>query len=73
MQKRHIPIIRKVYWQRRDIMLQALERYFPEGCSWTKLQGSLFLWASPPEGLDTAELLPEAVILKVAYVPGLKI
>jgi len=47
MQKRHIPIIRKVYWQRRDIMLQALERYFPEGCSWTKLQGSLFFMGEP--------------------------
>lgn len=66
----HVRLIRQVYSERRDVMLAALERYFPEGCSWTHPEGGLFLWARVPEWIDTVELLEEAVKFKVAYVPG---
>ena len=66
----HIRTIRRTYGERRDVMLAALARYFPEGCSWTRPEGGLFLWARVPEWIDTAELLQEAVKFKVAYVPG---
>ena len=66
----HVRVIRRVYGERRDVMLAALERYFPEGCSWTHPEGGLFLWARVPEWIDTAELLTEAVQARVAYVPG---
>ncbi|OQA39760.1 MAG: 2-aminoadipate transaminase [Chloroflexi bacterium ADurb.Bin325] len=66
----HIRAIRKVYGERRDVMLAALERYFPEGCSWTRPQGGLFLWARVPEWIDTGDLMAEAVQAQVAYVPG---
>ena len=63
-------MIRKVYRERRDVMLDALKRYFPTECSWTRPEGGLFLWARVPEWIDTGELLHEAVTAKVAYVPG---
>lgn len=66
----HIRRIRQVYGERRNVMLAALERYFPEGCSWTHPEGGLFLWARVPEWIDTGELMQEAVKAKVAYVPG---
>lgn len=68
--ERHVREIRRVYRERRNVMLEALERYFPEGCSWTHPAGGLFLWARVPEWIDTAELLQEAIAYKVAYVPG---
>ncbi len=66
----HVRKIRRVYGERRNVMLQALERYFPEGCSWTRPDGGLFLWARVPEDVDVAEALPRAIEHKVAYVPG---
>jgi 2-aminoadipate transaminase len=54
-------------------MLKALEQAFPDpsvGVRWTHPQGGLFLWASLPDWMDTAELLNEAVKEKVAFVPG---
>jgi 2-aminoadipate transaminase len=66
----HIYLIRHMYRQRRDVMLQSLERYFPEESGWTRPQGGLFLWVRGPEWLDTTNLLVEAVKHKVAYVPG---
>jgi 2-aminoadipate transaminase len=66
----HVRTIRRVYRERRDVMVAALERHFPEGCSWTHPEGGLFLWARVPEWIDTAEMVEEAVQAKVAYVPG---
>jgi 2-aminoadipate transaminase len=66
----HIREIRDVYRERRQVMLNAMERYFPEGCSWTHPQGGLFLLVRVPEWIDTTDLLKRAVEHKVAYVPG---
>lgn len=44
----HIKKINKVYSERRDVMLEELEKNMPEGVTWTKPQGGLFLWASLP-------------------------
>lgn len=66
----HIPEIRNLYRQRRDVMLAALEEYFPDNVSWTHPQGGLFLWVTLPEGLDTGELLRDALEYRIAFVPG---
>uniref|UniRef100_A0A7C4U9J0 PLP-dependent aminotransferase family protein n=1 Tax=candidate division WOR-3 bacterium TaxID=2052148 RepID=A0A7C4U9J0_UNCW3 len=66
----HVKKIREVYKRRRDLMLENMEKYFPEGIKWTKPQGGLFLWVILPEHIDTYQLLEKAVELKVAYVPG---
>ncbi len=66
----HVRKIREVYRERRDVMLKALEEYFPPGATWTRPQGGLFLWVTLPEEIDAMELLKDAVEAKVAYVPG---
>ncbi len=68
--EQHVRKIRDVYHQRRDIMLDAMERYFPPGVRWTRPQGGLFLWATFPEHVDAAYVLEKAVERKVAFVPG---
>jgi 2-aminoadipate transaminase len=68
---RHVKRIREVYGERRNAMLAACERHFPEGVRWTKPQGGLFLWITFPEGLDSTELLKQALAREnVAFVPG---
>jgi len=68
--KTHIQTIRRVYKERRDVMISALEEYMPEGVSWTKPKGGLFLWVTLPECLDTSTIFKTAVEKKVAFVPG---
>jgi 2-aminoadipate transaminase len=68
--ERHVPFIRKTYHERRDAMLAALEREMPEGVTWTRPAGGMFLWITLPESIDAAELLKESVEQKVAFVPG---
>jgi len=68
--KQHIEDVKKLYSRRMKIMLECIERYFPEEVSWTKPTGGLFLWVVLPEKVNATELLPKAVENNVAYIPG---
>jgi 2-aminoadipate transaminase len=67
---RHVRLIRQVYQERRDIMLDTMRNTFPTGVTWTRPEGGLFLWGVLPEWLDAADVLKEAIEHKVAFVPG---
>ena len=67
---RHVKRIRDVYRERRDIMLAAMDGYFPPGVEWTHPEGGLFLWGTLPESLSSSDVLKKAIEQKVAFVPG---
>ncbi len=58
------------YRRRRDLMVSLLEKYMPEGVSWTYPEGGLFLFLTLPEGVDTIDMYDEALSKGVAYVAG---
>ena len=66
----HVKVIRQVYKERRDVMLEMMEEVFPSEMRWTHPQGGMFLWGIMPEGTDAAEVLKVAIERKVAFVPG---
>lgn len=66
----HVKVIRRVYKERRDVMLEMMDELFPSEVRWTRPQGGMFLWVMLPKGIDTAEVLRLAIERKVAFVPG---
>jgi 2-aminoadipate transaminase len=60
----------EIYRDRRDAMLEALDRHFPEQAEWTHPEGGLFVWATLPDYIDTTDLLAKALRDNVAFVPG---
>jgi GntR family transcriptional regulator/MocR family aminotransferase len=60
----------RVYRQRRDGMLQAIERYLPAGVRANLPQGGLFVWLRLPEGLPAGELLSLACEEGVSFAAG---
>jgi 2-aminoadipate transaminase len=60
----------EIYRERRDALLDALAQQMPEGTSWTRPAGGLFVWATLPHGLDAKAMMPRALGARVAYVPG---
>jgi 2-aminoadipate transaminase len=58
------------YKPKSAAMLSALEKYMPEGISWSKPHGGMFLWVTLPEHIDTKEIFMTAVEHNVAYVIG---
>lgn len=66
----HVPTIRARYQTQRDAMRAALEAHMPAGCRWNVPVGGMFFWVELPDGVDAVALLPRAVELGMAYVPG---
>jgi 2-aminoadipate transaminase len=66
----HIKLIRKVYGERRDVMMAALKEYFPAEATWTRPKGGLFLWVTLPPGMSCKKLFDAALKENVAFVPG---
>jgi len=60
-----------LYGAKCQAMIDALAREMPDGVTWTKPEGGLFLWVRLPEGIDAGALLKAAVAEEaVMYVPG---
>ena len=67
---RHVVYLRSVYSERLQAMLEALEDSMPEGVTWTRPVGGLFLWVKLPAEMDSKEVLRVALEKRVAFVPG---
>lgn len=67
----HVETLRSVYGQRRQVMLDALERHMPSGVQWIRPDGGMFVWLTLPKGMDGADLLAKALKTEnLAFVPG---
>ncbi|MCA0003682.1 MULTISPECIES: PLP-dependent aminotransferase family protein [unclassified Mesorhizobium] len=59
------------YRERRDGLLGALAANMPEGVTWSRPEGGMFVWVTLPEGADATALLARSVKeARVAFVPG---
>ncbi len=66
----HIMKICDMYKPKRDIMMNAMEKYFPDGYTCYRPKGGMFAWVTLPEGIDTETMFLDAIKQKVAYVHG---
>ncbi|MBQ0984940.1 PLP-dependent aminotransferase family protein [Streptomyces sp. F63] len=66
----HLARVRAAYRTRRDALLDGLPSALPDGSTWNRPGGGMFLWVRLPGGHDATALLREAVAHDVAYVPG---
>ena len=67
----HLSRLRNAYGAKAQATLDALARHMPEGVTWSKPEGGMFVWVRLPEGLDGKDLLARAIEQeRVAFVPG---
>ena len=66
----HVKEISALYGKRKDLMLEGIKKYFPEGVKYTNPEGGMFLWVEVPGVDDTVELFKECLEHDVAFVPG---
>lgn len=66
----HIEKAKTLYRERCEAMIEAIDMYFPSGCTHTSPEGGIFLWCTLPEGYNSDLLLKSAVEQKVAFVAG---
>lgn len=67
----HVAKIKAAYSARRDRMLTALSAHMPEGVTWTRPEGGMFIWLELPKHIKSADLLAQSLKSeRVAFVPG---
>ncbi len=71
----HVLELRKVYREKRDTMLSALEEHFGDlpGVTWTHPRGGMFVWLTMPDEIPTSPgsaFLKAAIKEGVLYIPG---
>jgi len=68
--ERQLPRLRAHYQHKRDVMVTALKREFGSEVTWPDPRGGFFLWATLPQGIDSAAMIGRAVEHGVIYVAG---
>jgi 2-aminoadipate transaminase len=68
--RRHLVRVRRLYRQRRDAMLAALEISLPDTFRFTRPKGGLHLWVMSERPLDAGVLLQRCLAEGVSFAPG---
>jgi 2-aminoadipate transaminase len=66
----HLQHIRGIHRERRDVMMSCIQTMLPADVKYVYPDGGLFTWVELPGHIDTTALLEQAVVQKVAYMPG---
>jgi 2-aminoadipate transaminase len=67
----HTDMLRSLYASRRSALVDALTSTFGKRISFTVPTGGMFAWAAL-DGVDTTDLLTEALAENVCFVPGVE-
>ncbi len=68
--ERQLPLLRRHYAHKRDVMQDALTRELGDLASWPKPSGGFFLWLTLPPAIDADRMLTRAIEEGVIYVAG---
>ncbi|MGH9371595.1 MAG: PLP-dependent aminotransferase family protein, partial [Vicinamibacterales bacterium] len=66
--QRLLPVLRRHYQHKRDVMVEALRETLGNVVSWPDPRGGFFLWATLPTDIDADRMIPRAVDHGVIYV-----
>lgn len=66
----HIKKIKDLYRSRCSLMLYCINQCFPDCVKHTIPEGGMFIWATLPEGCDSADIAKKALEHKIAIVSG---
>ena len=58
------------FMKKCDLMLEMMDKEFPENVKYTRPEGGMFIWVELPENVDADVLLDTALAHGVAYIPG---
>ena len=70
LMRKNMPAVVKMYREKRDTMIDALETNFGSEANWSHPDGGMFLWLALNDKINTTDMLKRAIEKKVAYVSG---
>ena len=67
---KYIAEVREEYKKRGLTMIEALDKYLPEGTTYEKPRGGFYTWIKLPKGCDSTDVLKKAIEKGVVFVTG---
>lgn len=67
---KHIAGLREIYCRKSSLMISEMEKHISPKITYNKPEGGLFIWCCLPDGIDMPDFCKQAVLGKVAIVPG---
>ncbi|MFF2459183.1 PLP-dependent aminotransferase family protein [Peribacillus simplex] len=67
--EKRLDLLKDVYRSKCTVLIRAMKQFLPEFVSWYVPDGGYFVWMRVP-GVDTSDLLSQALAEGVSYVPG---
>jgi DNA-binding transcriptional MocR family regulator len=67
--EKHIKKNRFIYRRRRDVLCEAIERYFPEQTKWQRAEGGIFQWVDVDNRIDVEAVFERAKERGVLFAP----
>lgn len=69
--KGHLDMLRALYREKANLCMELLDEYVvPNGITYNKIEGGLFIWCTLPEGVDMLSFCKALTNRKVCVVPG---
>ena len=68
--KDHMKLINSKYKEKKDTMINAIRKYFPECVEYTEPEGGLFVWLTLPKEWVGEDIMKQCLHEKVTIVPG---
>lgn len=67
----HLDRLRKLYTVKADLCMKLLDEYVvPNGITYNRIEGGLFIWCDLPENVDMLDFCKRLTERKVCVVPG---
>ncbi|MDD6175458.1 MAG: PLP-dependent aminotransferase family protein [Firmicutes bacterium] len=66
----HLLSLKQIYKKKAEFTMGLFDRYILPKVQYEPIQGGLFIWCTLPDGADMPKFCKEAVLRKVAVVPG---
>jgi DNA-binding transcriptional MocR family regulator len=70
MIEKYIANLRTIYRHRKETMVEAIRKYFPEEITWHEPRGGFYIWLKLPEQLDVVSILKTCIEKGVVFVVG---
>lgn len=67
---KHLSTLRLIYKEKRDIMIKAIQRYFPPETKISEPKHGFFIWVELPKSINTFDLFNVALEESIAFMPG---
>ncbi len=69
--KGHLQMLRELYSKKAQLCMDLLDEYVvPQGITYNKIEGGLFIWCTLPENVDMLSFCKALTERKVCVVPG---